>query len=217
MLIKLKKVALKLIKPKFFYTSRFLLGNANCLDIGLDNNSYLEFKLLFPNTRYVGVDFKDVKESLKIGDKFLKLNLENQSLLKHFERESFDLIIVNHVIEHISNGEILLADLIKLLRKDGILYMEFPNIKTTYIRSFKQYQFHDDLTHKRFYDLLILANIALENNCKIISSGPVSTFLKTLLSIPRAILSLLTRGHVGAELIFLQRKVDHLFIIKVEV
>lgn len=209
-----KKILLKLVKPKFFYPRKFLISKASVLDIGLDNNSYNEFKLAFPTCSYVGVDFIDNNQELKSGDKFLKLDLEEQSLLTVFDAESFDVIIMNHVIEHISNGEIVLADLIKLLRKGGVIYLEFPSIRTTYRSLLKQYHFHDDETHKRLYDVLVLANIALDNQCKIISSGPVSTNLKNILSFPRACFSIFCTGSLGADLIFFQGKIDHLFISK---
>lgn len=44
-----------------------------------------------------------------------------------FRENSFDIIILQDVIEHIGNAEHLLASVLKLLKEDGILYMSTPN------------------------------------------------------------------------------------------
>ncbi len=54
---------------------------------------------------------------------------------------SVDLIIVNHLIEHLSDPRIMLAECHRLLRPGGALYLRTPNIARV------GWRFYDDYTH----------------------------------------------------------------------
>jgi predicted SAM-dependent methyltransferase len=128
----------------------------------------------------------------------------------------YDLIIVNHVLEHLTNGHKVFIRLCELLHTGGVLYAEFPSIRTAYERQTgKTYHFHEDPTHKAFYHLEDLANSAMSVGCKIVSCGPVSPPpLKYMVALPRAIYnSIIGKGFKR----FLPneiRKIDHIMVIK---
>ncbi len=44
-----------------------------------------------------------------------------------FRNVSFDLIILQDVIEHIQDREVLVKELIRVLRNDGLIYLSTPN------------------------------------------------------------------------------------------
>ena len=129
----------------------------------------------------------------------------------------YDLVIVNHVMEHLTNGEEVFKKLCNLLQTGGVLYAEFPSIRTAFKKkNGPNYHFHDDLTHISFYVLENLANIALKSGCHIISCGPsTSPPLKYMISIPRGLLNfILGKGFVR----FLPsgvKKIDHIFVKKI--
>jgi hypothetical protein len=103
-----------------------------------------------------------------------------------------------------------------MLEDQGILYIEMPSIRTAGKRKKNgSYHFHDDSTHCKFIDLIKYGNIALEKKCKIISMGPVSTPLKNILSIPRALLGIITGKGWGPYLLHMQGKIDHMLIKKI--
>ena len=69
--------------------------------------------------------FKYFKNILKINgsnsnfEEFIKIN-----------RKKFDFVIFSHVIEHIKNPKNVISQLSKLLKVNGILYIETPNINS---------------------------------------------------------------------------------------
>ena len=42
--------------------------------------------------------------------------------------ESFDVVVLNHVLEHVENLQSLFAEVRRLLKKDGLLVIGVPNI-----------------------------------------------------------------------------------------
>lgn len=46
--------------------------------------------------------------------------------MSQFENQRFDVIILNHVLEHISNEEQAIFEILRCLKKDGIIFFSFP-------------------------------------------------------------------------------------------
>ena len=92
------------------------------------------------------------------------------------------------------------------------VYAEFPSIQAAQKRKKSSYHFHDDVTHKSFYIIEELANIAIFSGCKIISCGPISIVLKNVLSPLRAFFCCLTDKPHGSFLLHSQKKIDHIFV-----
>jgi predicted SAM-dependent methyltransferase len=201
------------LKPKFKLTKRLNPTPHLILDIGIANNSYKECIFVYPESNYHGVDLFVDFEPHRSGDIFFTKNLETDSL--DDLAKGYDLIIINHVMEHLNNGEGVYKNLCERLKINGILYAEFPSIRTAMTpKSRGSYHFHDDKTHKKFYSLEALANIAIQHGCQVVSCGPASTRLKNILSLPRALFSYLSRGNWGANLLHFQGKIDHIMVIK---
>jgi predicted SAM-dependent methyltransferase len=201
-----------LLKPKFAKVLRTGLRPKNILDIGIANNSYQECKRVFPSSIYHGVDYIDRSVVMRDGDRFFQVNLEESNSLADFE-PGYDLILVNHVLEHLQRGSEVYAELSRLLAPGGLMYVEFPSIRTAYRAKRRgSYHFHDDPSHIKFYVLEELANSAISNQCQVVSCGPASTWMKDLASLPRAVIGFFLRGSWGAYLIHLQRRIDHVLI-----
>lgn len=210
----LKAFIISHLKPKFYLTKKMKIKPKRVLDIGIENNSYAECKLLYPDSVYHGLDQVDASLTMDSGDIFFLKNLENTDSLKGIGF-SYDLIIANHVIEHIDRGEDVFGELCDLLSKDGVLYVEMPSIRSAFRRKRKgSYHFHDDPTHRKFYSLELLANIAMTHHCEVVSCGPVSTWLKDLLSLPRASIAFLRGRGWGPYLLHMSRKVDHIMVVR---
>jgi len=64
----------------------------------------------------------------KIGKKLFNLTFEE--FAKKFPQERFDFIILNHVIEHVRNPKQWLHQIEKILNKNGVVYIETPNLKS---------------------------------------------------------------------------------------
>lgn len=210
-----KRILSKYSKPKFNETYKIKSSPKNILDIGVENDSYWECKKVFPYSKYTGVDFRDINFEMNNGDDFILANLENNNSLNAIS-STYDLVIINHVLEHLSNGEHVFESLLRLLNPNGILYAEFPSIRSAYRKKMgNSYHFHEDSTHKKLYVLEELANIAMRNGCKIISCGPVGTpFVKSILSLPRALINLIKGNGFIRYLPSASKLNDHIFIRK---
>jgi SAM-dependent methyltransferase len=214
-LSRIKKFGAVYGKFKFYLPYSVGLSPKTILDIGIANDSYLECKLIYPAANYHGLDCYDDGVEMRGSDEFFLCDLEQLDALKNL-KGSYDLIIVNHVLEHLFRGADVFSELCNLLTPNGVLYAEFPSIRTAYGRKrLGSYHFHDDPTHKRFYDLNDLANKAMENGCAIISCGPASTLLKNILSIPRAFFKIVRGKEWGANLLHISGKIDHIAVRKI--
>ncbi len=66
-----------------------------------------------------------LQRQTKLGSNLSRVN--GDALLAPFHAQSFDLIILQDVIEHLSNSEEIILALHKLLNRDGIVYLSTPN------------------------------------------------------------------------------------------
>ena len=199
-------------KPKFRETLAVLPSPRCILDIGIANDSYLECKSVFPDAKYHGLDFQTPDFKMASGDSFILCNLEEAGALNDLPT-GYDLIIINHVLEHLRSGNQVFSDLCNRLAPGGVLYAEFPSLRTAYHRKTpNRYHFHDDPTHRRFYHLEDLANSAMDAGCKVLSCGPISTPLKDTLALPRALLGWIRGQGYGPFMLHSLGKIDHLMV-----
>lgn len=68
-----------------------------------------------------------------------------------FEPGSFDLITLFHVLEHLTDPGGVLASLHVLLKADGVLIVEVPNIASWYARAFGDEWFHLDVPRHLYH------------------------------------------------------------------
>jgi len=126
------------------------------LDVGCGNHSASVTKRWFPAASYVGVDIGDYNNShddYALMERFVKADLDRDSL-GVLEDESFDLIIMAHVIEHLHHGEEAVSNLARKLRPGGHMYIECPSERSRRFPSaYHTLNFYDDPTHVRIYDL----------------------------------------------------------------
>lgn len=112
------KKAEKIIKVLSKYKD---LEKCKILDIGC-GSGYLGSILQEKSKRYIGMDFTDERKVKNFT--FIKTDALNVP----FKSNSFEIIICNHVIEHVTNQKTLLHEINRLLKKDGICYITCPNI-----------------------------------------------------------------------------------------
>jgi SAM-dependent methyltransferase len=114
-------------KLRGYYVDSFLLRNGlnakRVLEIGPGHGYFAKNWIeLHPNVDYFGVETdKSCYESLKrAGVKILAPEQVDSSF------EEVDLVIISHVLEHVSNPESFLQTVTKKLRKGGVLFIEVP-------------------------------------------------------------------------------------------
>ena len=138
------------------------------LDVGCGDGSFL---LPFSERGWdtYGVDVS--KSACNLAIKRLGRNIFNSELSDcHFPSNYFDVIILNHVVEHLSNPNETLKEISRILKNDGILVLFTPNVDSFQFKLSKEKWFHLDLPrHLCLYNPKTLANLIDKNGFKIIA------------------------------------------------
>lgn len=74
------------------------------------------------NCTYIAIDKKDGYYENRYDDKVLNADITNL----YFENESFDIIICNHVLEHVFDDSIAIRELYRVLKKGGFAIVQVP-------------------------------------------------------------------------------------------
>lgn len=149
---------------------------------------------------------------------FYCLDLQKDDL-SCIDNNYFDVIIFSHVIEHITNGLVVLEQLISKLKSGGRIYIEFPSIKSFSLpKAIGTLNFCDDQTHVKYYTLWDVINTLLSNGLTIIKAGRRRDWRRAiigLLIIPYQIYPLLKHGKLHARGMWdLMGFADYVYAIK---
>jgi methionine biosynthesis protein MetW len=107
----------------------------NILDIGCGDGAFDKILIKeFPQVVLYGVDISHEAVSIckKEGINAVELDVSNQPL--PFDENSFDVVILLDVIEHLINPDFAMTEIHRVLKKDGILIMSTPNLACWYNR-----------------------------------------------------------------------------------
>lgn len=129
---------------------------------------------------------------------------------------SYDLIILHHVVEHMMAPEPILATICSKLKPGGYIWIAFPSLRSLSLPSGEgTLQFCDDPTHVRVPDVREISNILLKNQVKILHAGRTRAFLREALGLailPWALLRKLVTGKFSARgLWYTMGFEDHVF------
>jgi SAM-dependent methyltransferase len=152
------------------FLKRYIKNDANnkILDIGCGAGVFLyAFKNIFDKWNTIGVeptkDFSDIAKDKGI-------HILNEYLDENTFDYTFDLISMNHVLEHLDNYFDMLNMLKKYMSKDSLLYIEVPSDKdigfldNSHDRFMCQHdvifsqEVLDDMTKKAGYEIIINEN-----------------------------------------------------------
>ena len=154
----------KVLCPTKLQAARKRFGSKpiKVLDVGCGNHSCEIARKWLNIEEYVGVD-REYWHGDEAGyegiDRMVFADLEADPTLLKIENEYFDFIILNHVIEHLCNGEEVLAGLYRKLSPGGMIYIETPDIATlNYPSAIGFMNFYDDPTHQRVYEVRALVS-----------------------------------------------------------
>lgn len=84
----------------------------------------------------LGID--NGKACIDIGKKYLHANIKFASLENFKSREKFDIITLNHVLEHIEKPKTFLTKTKSFLNENGYLIIACPNIDSLMFKIFRQ-------------------------------------------------------------------------------
>lgn len=116
-----EKLFKNIFKKRQNIISRFIKNPRIILDIGCSNGIFLD---LYKNCETWGVEPSEIaNRGQRVGHRILNEYFEKAKLPQNY----FDLIIMNHTLEHVKDAEIVLAKIFRLLKKGGILFIDVPN------------------------------------------------------------------------------------------
>lgn len=190
------------------------------LDVGCGNHSPVVTKRWFPGCYYAGADIQHYNNSpddLAAMDVFYPVG-EDGSGYDAIPDNSFDFVILNHVIEHMRQPLETLEKLCAKLRPGGYIWIAFPSIKSLGLPSSEDetLQFCDDPTHIYVPDVREIANLLLVHGVRIVHAGPsresLGTTAKDSIRLARKLLrKFLTGRFSGKGMWYILGFEDHVF------
>lgn len=147
--------------PRFrFIKSRPI--NSRLLDIGAGAGGLAFWKQWEQpdrsDLRFYGIDLS-VGEHAALYEKFDSLNLDSDKL--PYEDNFFDAAYSTHVLEHLHHPEETLAEVLRVTKSGGYIYLETPNHNSLDVPTCEEFErhgfvtstmnFYDDRTHLRPY------------------------------------------------------------------
>ena len=163
-----------LITPhKFrFLPNNFKTGSFNLLDVGAGSHSATKTKSVYPNCQYYGIDISKEYENDEADFKAMSGFYQMDLTALHFDEipnDFFDVIMMSHIIEHLHNGNKVIAGLLPKLKKGGYIYIEYPAERSTRLPNMKRtLNFYDDPTHVRIYSVPEVKGILEQNGMEVL-------------------------------------------------
>ncbi|MEW5011050.1 MAG: glycosyltransferase [Cycloclasticus sp.] len=121
------------------------IENKHILDIGTGSGDIAAH--LGEKNNVISVDISDFRQQTKN----YSFSLSNESL--PFTSNCFDIVISNHVIEHVQDQQIHIDEIKRVLKSQGILYLATPNRIWPFEVHYRVYLLHY-LPHKIFINIL---------------------------------------------------------------
>ena len=178
------------------------------LDVGCGSHSPSLTKHWLRTCRYYGVDRERCNNSdldYALMDGFFGEDLETSDL-SMIPDEAFDGIIMAHVIEHLGNGEEVIARLARKLRAGGKIYLEFPSERSLTLPSgVGSLNFHDDPSHVRLYSIPVVSAACGAAGLTVTKSGirrDSAWIAIDLMSLPLQLASLVRNGKLFGPLLW---------------
>lgn len=161
-------------KLKYF---RRRIGNSKVevLDIGCGNHSPSITKHWLPNCIYSGADIAEynLDEDDRYAMDHFFLVEDDGTGYECIPEGKFDVVIMNHVVEHMNDPLTTLSLVCRKLKPGGMIYIAFPSIHSFSLPSATRGTMHfcDDETHVRVVDVKDVCQTLLDNSVKVLHAG----------------------------------------------
>jgi SAM-dependent methyltransferase len=173
---------------KFLYARRRLTEPAPwILDVGCGNHSPSVTKHWFPGSHYSGADIQRYNlddRDLASMDDFYTVTTDGSGYAA-IPDSSYDLVLLHHVVEHMSDPIPILTELCSKLKPGGYIWIAFPSIRSLGMpqAAAGTLQFCDDDTHIHVPDVREISNVLLENGVRILHAGRTKDTARTFVGL----------------------------------
>lgn len=191
-----------IVKPfKIKLAQKYLLNkDLLILDVGAGSHSASITKKWLPACHYTGIDisksYNNDEADFKAMDEFIEMDLTKLNFEKIPENK-YDMIVMSHVIEHLHNGDKVIAGLLSKLKKGGIIYLEFPSERSVHFPSKREtLNFYDDPTHCRIFSIKEVSELLTQNHLNVLSAGVRRQLINIILMPFKIVYQSITKGYV---------------------
>lgn len=155
--------------------AKYMPENGKILDIGCGNGRFLMSINKAGNYKLFGIELPG--NSAKRASRHPEINLKVGRLQQDdFNPETFDVVSMFHVFEHLDNPSELLDLIDVIIKKNGHLVMSFPNIGSNQSRKFKGNWLHlDPPRHLFFFENIDIIRIMKSRGYDLVREDYLST------------------------------------------
>jgi 2-polyprenyl-3-methyl-5-hydroxy-6-metoxy-1,4-benzoquinol methylase len=158
------------IRRKYKLITKFKT-KGKILDIGCGSGEFLNY---FKHRDWETLGIEPAEKPREFATNKYGLSVFQEDQLNFFEHQSFDVITMWHVLEHISTLDERIVQVKKLLKKDGLLIIAIPNSQSWDAKHYKEYWAAWDVPrHLYHFTKLSFSNFANKHDLKIHKTYPM--------------------------------------------
>jgi len=151
------------------------------LDVGCSFGHFLK------DARERGYDVRGIElenEAVKYAREKFGLKIQQKTLSQcNFEKEKFDVVTALAVLEHVANPLKLLREIRQILKPEGILYLEMPNVESLACAILhEKARTFTGRNHLTYFSLTTLTAILEKAGFKVLSDGTFISCLDSILN-----------------------------------
>lgn len=164
---KIEKTYASLLRDRRVCMLMKIKKRGRILDVGCGDGSFL---LCFKKRGWEVYGLDTSETAYKLAKEKLTDNIVNNELENcHFPNRYFDVVTLNHVIEHILNPIKTLEEINRILKDNGILFISTPNIGSLQFKVSREKWFGLDVPrHVNFYTPKTITALLRKNGFNIV-------------------------------------------------
>lgn len=164
--------------PALFKVVRNLPAQSKVVDVGAGTGGLLQLmEKANASLKTYALDIGRPPEFISNG-MFLRGNIMNLP----FQDNSFDLVVCSHVIEHLTDPFPAVAELKRICKLEGYIYLETPSHRSSIMPI--GFNFWDDPTHVRPYTRISLSKLFEIYGIQVIKDGLKHSLMGIILGFP---------------------------------
>jgi len=167
------------LKRKISLINKYTDSDKTLLDIGAGTGSFME------SANRNGWDTHGIEPNKKARDLAVKKGLEIKENLDLLGKQSFQVITLWHVLEHLPNLELQIDKITSLLNRNGTLIIAVPNFLSYDAGYYKEYwAAYDVPRHLTHFSQLSIRKLFAKNGMRLVKISPMifDSFYVSLLS-----------------------------------